>query len=83
MIAAVNRPTSIIVSNNAHVCCYPPVVLHLSGACAVQVQLVIVTGAGPQISLLLRQAAIKEEFHDGLRVTSQESLKVVYSFVLL
>lgn len=42
----------------------------------VQARLVIVTGARPQVSTLLQQAGIKEEFRDDLRVTSKEALKV-------
>ncbi|CAN0345321.1 unnamed protein product, partial [Laminaria digitata] len=38
-------------------------------------RLVIVTGARPQVSLLLSQAGIKEEFRDDLRVTSKEALQ--------
>ncbi len=41
-----------------------------------QAQLVVVTGARPQVSTLLQQAGIKEEFRDDLRVTSKEALKV-------
>lgn len=41
-----------------------------------QAKLVIVTGARPQVSNLLKQAGIKEEFRDDLRVTSKEALKV-------
>lgn len=41
-----------------------------------QARLVIVTGARPQVSTLLQQAGIKEEFRDDLRVTSKEALKV-------
>ena len=41
-----------------------------------QARLVIVTGARPQVSTLLGQAGIKEEFRDDLRVTSKEALKV-------
>ncbi|CAN0513335.1 unnamed protein product, partial [Ectocarpus sp. 8 AP-2014] len=40
-------------------------------------RLVIVTGARPQMSTLLQQAGIKEEFRDDLRVTSKEALKVI------
>ncbi|CAM9472493.1 unnamed protein product [Ectocarpus sp. 4 AP-2014] len=40
-------------------------------------RLVIVTGARPQMSTLLQQAGIKEEFRDNLRVTSKEALKVI------
>lgn len=36
----------------------------------------IVTGARPQVSTLLRQAGIKEEFRDDLRITSKEALQV-------
>lgn len=41
-----------------------------------QARLVIVTGARPQVSTLVQQAGIKEEFRDDLRVTSKEALKV-------
>ena len=35
----------------------------------------IVSGARPQVSALLKQAGIKEEFKGDLRVTSKETLK--------
>lgn len=41
-----------------------------------QARLVIVTGARPQVSALLQQAGIKEEFREDLRVTSKDTLKV-------
>ncbi|CAM9981689.1 unnamed protein product, partial [Discosporangium mesarthrocarpum] len=41
------------------------------------VHLVLVCGARPQISSLLSQAGIKEEFRDGLRITSPEALKAI------
>lgn len=41
-----------------------------------QARLVIVTGARPQVSALLEQAGIEEEFRDDLRVTSKDTLKV-------
>ncbi|CAN0010501.1 unnamed protein product, partial [Ectocarpus fasciculatus] len=40
-------------------------------------RLVIVTGARPQMSTLLQQAGIKEEFRDNLRITSKEALKSI------
>eukprot|EP00752_Nemacystus_decipiens_P001827 g1764.t1 len=40
-------------------------------------RLVIVSGARPQVSTLLKQAGIKEEFRDDLRVTSKETLKAI------
>lgn len=43
-----------------------------------QVRLVLVTGARPQISTLLRQAGVEEHFRDGVRITSPEALKVRY-----
>lgn len=45
--------------------------------CLLGVKLVLVTGARPQISSLLEQAGITEEFRDGTRITSPEALKVV------
>ena len=40
-----------------------------------QAKLVIVSGARPQVSALLKQAGIKEEFKGDLRITSKETLK--------
>ena len=52
----------------------------ISLPCAAQnkAHLVIVTGARPQISVLMRQAGIREEFRDDVRVTTKEALQVYW-----
>lgn len=43
----------------------------------VGIRTVIVHGGGPHISSRLKEAGIKPEFHEGIRVTDRETLKIV------
>ena len=44
---------------------------------AVGINPVIVHGGGPQIGKALKNKKINYEFHEGLRVTSQEMIKII------
>lgn len=43
----------------------------------VGIRTIIVHGGGPQISARIKQNGIKPEFHNGIRVTDKETLKIV------
>ena len=43
----------------------------------VGIRTILVHGGGPHISSRLKEAGVKSEFHDGIRVTDGETLKIV------
>jgi acetylglutamate kinase len=43
----------------------------------VGIRVIIVHGGGPQISARIKEKGIKPEFHNGIRVTDKETLKIV------
>src|SRR3990167_6027428 len=43
----------------------------------VGIRTIIVHGGGPHISARLKEEGIKPEFHEGIRVTDKETLKIV------
>ena len=43
----------------------------------VGIRTILVHGGGPHISSRLKEAGLKSEFHDGIRVTDKETLKIV------
>ncbi len=43
----------------------------------VGIRTIIVHGGGPQISARIKEKGIKPEFHNGIRVTDKETLKIV------
>jgi len=43
----------------------------------VGIRTILIHGGGPQISSRLKEIGVKPEFHDGIRVTDKETLKIV------
>ena len=43
----------------------------------VGIRTIIVHGGGPQISARIKEKGIKPEFHNGIRITDKETLKIV------
>jgi len=43
----------------------------------VGIRTILIHGGGPQISTRLKEIGVKPEFHDGIRVTDKQTLKVV------
>ncbi len=43
----------------------------------VGIRTILVHGGGPQISERMKEAGLKSEFHDGIRVTDKQTLKIV------
>ena len=43
----------------------------------VGIRTIIVHGGGPQISARIKEKGIKPEFHNGIRITVKETLKIV------